>query len=394
MFGPDRMDQLSTFVQPHLGIDTGAGLILELFIVVFLVVTINTLVRIVLWRLYERLQKSGSVWDDALVDALRRPFYLLTWIVGLSIVVEVFQNRLDNAAAIFEFVPEARALAVIVLMTWFLLRVVNRVEHNLVEKRQLSGKPYDLTTMDAVSKLIRLSVVITATLVGMQTLGFNISGVLAFGGVGGIAVGFAARDLLANFFGGLMVYLDRPFNVGDWIRSPDRDIEGTVEHIGWRQTRIRTFDQRPLYVPNSTFATVSVENPSRMLNRRIFETVGIRYEDAEHMDGIVHDVRAMIEAHEDLETASRPVIVNFTTFGPSSLDFFIYCFTKTTNWVEYHGVKQDVLLRVLEIVSQHGAQVAFPTSTLHVPKGLRITGGTDSPPPDENQAAGKPHAAG
>ena len=104
----------------------------------------------------------------------------------------------------------------------------------------------------------------------MQALGYSISGVLAFGGIGGIAVGFAAKDLLANFFGGLMIYLDRPFSVGDWIRSPDKNIEGTVEEIGWRLTRIRTFDKRPLYVPNSTFTQISVENPSRMLNRRIY----------------------------------------------------------------------------------------------------------------------------
>ncbi|WP_258868179.1 mechanosensitive ion channel family protein [Alkalilimnicola ehrlichii] len=130
-------------------------------------------------------------------------------------------------------------------------------------------------------------VIVIAGLVVLQTLGISIAGVLAFGGVGGIAVGFAARDLLANFFGGLTVYLDRPFSVGDWIRSPDREIEGTVERIGWRQTRIRTFDLRPLYVPNSTFNSIALENPSRMSNRRIFETIGIRYNDADKMATIV-----------------------------------------------------------------------------------------------------------
>ena len=92
----------------------------------------------------------------------------------------------------------------------------------------------DETTVTAIAKLARVSIVITAALMAMQTLGISISGVLAFGGIGGIAVGFAAKDLLANFFGGLVIYLDRPFKVGDWIRSPDRDIEGTVVKIGWR----------------------------------------------------------------------------------------------------------------------------------------------------------------
>ena len=84
-----------------------------------------------------------------------------------------------------------------------------------------------------------------------------------------------------------MIYLDRPFKVGDWIRSPDRDIEGTVVKIGWRLTEIRTFDQRPLYVPNSMFSTIALQNPSRMLNRRIFETIGIRYDDIHQMEAIV-----------------------------------------------------------------------------------------------------------
>ena len=114
----------------------------------------------------------------------------------------------------------------------------------------------DYTTVDALSKLGRFSVVIIAALVILQTLGFSISGVLAFGGIGGIAMGFAAKDMLANFFGGLTIYLDRPFTVGEWIRSPDKAIEGTVEYIGWRHTRVRAFNKNPIYVPNALFTTI------------------------------------------------------------------------------------------------------------------------------------------
>ncbi|WP_286845492.1 mechanosensitive ion channel family protein, partial [Spongiibacter sp. UBA6593] len=184
-----------------------------------------------------------------------------------------------------------------------------------------------------------------------------------FVGIGGIAVGFAAKDLLANFFGGLMVYLDRPFSVGDWIRSPDKNIEGTVENIGWRQTRIRTFDQRPLYVPNATFTQISVENPSRMLNRRIYETIGVRYDDAKHIPAIISKVREMLANHPEIDTR-KTLIVNFNSFNASSLDFFVYTFTKTTQWVKYHEIKQDILLNILEIVHELGADVAYPTSTI------------------------------
>jgi len=216
-----------------------------------------------------------------------------------------------------------------------------------------------------VGKLLRASVIITGVLMVLQGLGIPISGVLAFGGIGGIAVGFAARDMLANFFGALMIFLDRPFSVGDWVRSPDRNIEGTVEEIGWRLTRIRTFDARPLYVPNAVFNSITVENPSRMLNRRIYETIGVRYADVGVLEKIVADVEAMLREHPDIDT-DRTLMVNFVGFGESSLDFMVYSFTRTIVWAEYHVVKQDVLFRIADIIAGHGAEVAFPTRTLHV----------------------------
>ncbi|MDP1940675.1 MAG: mechanosensitive ion channel family protein, partial [Gallionella sp.] len=185
------------------------------------------------------------------------------------------------------------------------------------------------------------------------------------GRIGGIAIGFAAKDLLANFFGGLTVYMDRPFSVGDWIRSPDKEIEGTVEYISWRHTRIRAFNKNPIYVPNALFTTIVVENPSRMTNRRIKETIGIRYEDIGVLGAIVTDVKDMLQCHPEID-ATQTLIVNFNTFGPSSLDFFIYTFTKTREWACYHEVKQDVLLKVADIIGRHGAQIAFPTRTVHL----------------------------
>jgi MscS family membrane protein len=162
-----------------------------------------------------------------------------------------------------------------------------------------------------------------------------------------------------------MIFLDRPFSVGDWVRSPDRDIEGTVEDIGWRLTRIRTFDKRPLYLPNSIFSSLAVENPSRMYNRRIYETIGLRYDDIGSMEAIVAAVREMLVNHDDIDQ-QQVLMVNFVTLGASSVDFFVYTFTKTIDWQTYHRVKQDVLLKIAGIIEQHGAEIAFPTQTLHM----------------------------
>ncbi len=342
----------------------------EVFVVVLLTLVANFIQRRVLARLGRHLEKTKSPWDDALLEALRRPVTALVWVVGLSIAASI--TGAQTQSTLFDVVEPTRDVAVIVILAWFLVRFIRQAEANIVAQREARGEEVDRTTINAIGKLLRLSVLITTALVILQTLGFSISGVLAFGGVGGIAVGFAARDLLANFFGGLMVYLDRPFSVGDWVRSPDRNIEGTVEDIGWRLTRIRTFDKRPLYIPNSIFATIVVENPSRMSHRRIYETIGIRYDDIASMEAIVADVEAMLKVHPAIDTR-QTLMVNFVSFAASSVDFFVYTFTKTTSWTEFHEIKQDVLLRIADIIEQHGAEIAFPTSTVHLPDGVTIT---------------------
>jgi len=339
----------------------------QIFVVVFVALLADFLQRRILRSLAKRFEKTRNLWDDALLEAIRRPFSLLIWVVGISLAAQIAATQTE--AEIFAIVEPVRDVLVIVALTWFLVRFIRQAEGNIIAVREAKGEPVDVTTLDAITKLLRLSVIITAGLVVLQTLGFSISGVLAFGGVGGIAVGFAARDLLANFFGGLMLYLDRPFSVGDWIRSPDREIEGTVEHIGWRLTMIRTFDKRPLYVPNSVFANIAVENPSRMTNRRIYETFGLRYGDMGKMSAITADVETMLKNHPAIDTA-QTLMVNFVSCASSSVDFFVYTFTKTTVWVEFHTIKQDVLLKIADIVEQHGAEIAFPTSTVHVPDGI------------------------
>lgn len=336
--------------------------ITKIFILVFLTLMANFVIMRVFNRIDKELTKTRTPWDNALLEAGRLPLGYFIWLMGLALAAEI--SRTEVAPEILHTIDSIRRVGVILLITWFMTRLVRQAEKILVSPEQMK-QPMDLTTVSAISKLLKASVIITSALVIMQTLGYSVSGVLAFGGVGGIAVGFAAKDLLANFFGGLMVYLDRPFAVGDWIRSPDKDIEGVVEHIGWRQTRIRTFDKRPLYVPNSTFSLISVENPSRMTHRRIYETVGVRYDDGEKLSDIITDVKTMLKQHEEIDQ-SQTLIVNFDKFGASSLDFFIYTFTHTTNWIHFHEVKQDVLMKVMDIIAKHGAEVAFPTHTVHM----------------------------
>ena len=336
--------------------------VFELFVIVLIALSLGFALNRMLDKLEVQAAKTKTVWDDALIEACRRPAIWLIWILGINFAAGIAAQKMDSPLQ--AMIDPINRLALIFLGTIFLTNFIKRAERNLVHPEYMA-QPMDATTVRAVGKLLRASVIITGVLIAMQLFGYSISGLLAFGGIGGIAVGFAAKDLLANFFGGLMIYLDRPFSVGEWIRSPDKEIEGTVEDIGWRLTRIRTFDKRPLYIPNSVFASISVENPSRMSNRRIHETVGIRYQDISSMDAIVTQVTSMLMAHPEIDT-NQTMIVNFNKFSASSVDFFVYTFTKTTNWVDFHQIKQDVLLRVAEIVAANSAEIAFPTSTLHI----------------------------
>lgn len=342
--------------------------ILQVFGLVLFTLVLAVVVGFVLKRMARKADLKEAFWLALFFKALRSPLKGLILLLGFSWAS--YLTRQGTDLALLGVVDTIRTVGVAILVAWFMVRFVRLAELEFLQPRK--GEPRDPTTVLAIGKLLRIAVIITIVLVVVQSLGYSISGVLAFGGLGGLAVGFAAKDLLANFFGGLMIYLDRPFAVGEWVRSPDRNIEGTVEDIGWRLTRVRTFDRRPLYVPNAIFTQVSVENPSRMENRRIYETIGIRYADAAKMAAIVADVKAMILEHPDLETEARILIVNFVTFNKSSLDFFIYTFTKTINWVEYHEIKQDVMLKILDIIASHEAEIAFPTSTLHVPDPVTL----------------------
>ena len=331
--------------------------VLLVFAIVLSTMLVNFVVRRGFDRLYAKAESTKTIWDDALLASVRKPLRLMIWVVGVGWAAEMIAKQ--SASGFEEMISPLRYVLVLGILVYFLVRFIREVEKGLIHNGA------EATTTHAVGKLLRVSVIVTAVLSILQTLGISISGILAFGGFGGIAVGFAAKDLLANFFGGLMIYLDRPFALGDWIRSPDRDIEGTVENIGWRLTVIRTFDMRPLYIPNSVFADIAVENPSRMKNRRIYETIGVRYEDAAQLAKIVEDVEAMLRADADIDQ-DQTLMVNFNEFADSSLNFFIYTFTKTTDWVEFHRVKQRVLLDVFGIIESHGAECAFPTSTVHL----------------------------
>jgi MscS family membrane protein len=362
---------VSDYIDKFLNLfDSDIGWMIQVFLVVLLTLIGGWAVRQIIQKIARHARRTKSRLDDVLFDAMTGPARALVWVLGISFAVQIVGAQTDES--IFDAIGWVRRVAVVLVVMWFGLRFTHMSEKSYIEKKTDQGEGVDITLVQMLGKLSRAAIVITISLIILHSMGISVSALLAAGGVGGIALGLAAQDTLANLFGGMTIYMDRPFRIGDWIRSPDREIEGTVEEIGWRRTVIRTFDMRPLYVPNSVFSTIAVENPSRMLNRRIKETIGVRYDDIEVVPAILTDVREYLTQSEDIDQ-SKTLMVNLNDFGESSVDFFIYTFTRTTRWTEFHDVKEKVLLRISDIIVKHGAEIAYPTSTLHVPDGISMT---------------------
>ena len=343
---------------------------LYVLVIVFVTAVTREVAKRILIGLEKRVDNTKTPWDDVLYRSARRPLGWLIWIVGISWAAFMAANATLQEQEIKDqlliVVDRVRDASIISMLAWFTIRFIREFQDLMVSGVEGTSKPgWDPATAGAVGKILRATVMITAFLIILQRFEIGVSGVLAAGGIGGIAIGFAARDLLANFFGALMLFIDKPFAVGDWIRSPDKEIEGTVEDIGWRITRIRTFDQRPLYVPNSTFTNITVENPERMKNRRIYEYFSVRYDDIKIVKPLIDDIRDMLKNHPAIDT-NRTLMVNLDAYGDFSVNFFVYTFTKTIGWTEFHEIKEEILLLIAQIIHKHGADFAYPTQTLHV----------------------------
>ncbi|CAB9539957.1 Small-conductance mechanosensitive channel [uncultured Gammaproteobacteria bacterium] len=313
--------------------------------------------KLLLRKLVLHASKTKNQLDDYLIKSISAPLKVLVWFAWIYFSINLFKKEFSSLEQVIGYID----IAPIFIFTWGILRAISNTEAYLLSRNANINKD----SIRMVTRLVKILIIVSIALGIAQHFGFSISSLLTFGGVGGVVMGFAAKDMLSNIFGGLLLQMDRPFSVGDWIRSDK--FEGIVEKIGWRMTRIRTFSKNPVYIPNSIFASIPIETPSRMTNRRINEIIGIRYDDIAQMPIIVEEVEMMLKTHKEIDQ-SEPLRVFFNYFNASSLDFNIYAFTETVNKNEYQQVKQRILLSIADIITKHGAEIAYPTQTLHIQK--------------------------
>lgn len=297
---------------------------------------------------------------SAILDSFHRPavFLLTTLALYLGIGVFVYAAGLRiEAAGFLVFLTKILKICVICAVTWGLMNATPPI----VEAIQGGEKEVDKTLVVFFSKIVRVVLIIIAAVIVIAEIGYNISGLITGLGIGGLTVALAAKDSASNLFGGLIIIGDKPFAVDDWIETPD--LEGVVTDITLRSTRIRTFKDGEVIVPNSTLANSQIINWSRMKKRRVSFHLGVTYDTSkEKLEQACEGIRSILQNHPDVDP--EVIVVTFDEFGAYSLDLQIYYFSVKTSWSEYMKVKEDVNLQILSYLESIGVEIAFPTQTL------------------------------
>ncbi len=313
----------------------------------------------VLIKILKKLTSSTKTdLDDQLLVTAELPlkfsiiligFYLSKEWLGLS-KMDLFLNKLIESLATF-------------LIFWLIYRLVDKFAYIFDKLYSKFGKKLSADIENFSIKTLKILTIIVGVMSILQGWGINVSAFLASLGLVGMAFALAAKDTAANLFGSLVIFTDRPFKLGDWIQTPD--VEGTVEGIGIRSTRIRAFTQALISVPNAVIANSPITNWSKMGKRRIKTRLGLTYGTTkEQLQKILEDLKNMLQNHPEIHKDT--IMIRFDEFGDSSLSIFCYFFTTTTSWVKFLEVREDVNFKIMDIVEKNGASFAFPSQSIYI----------------------------
>lgn len=339
-------------------------------LILFFLIIFSTLVlrKLALYLFEKKLvylaRKTRTELDDLLIKAFKAPIGYFILICGgyaaigsLHLPEEV--GILDIAGIIGSIFTLAFAFVILLLM----LNLIDVVAYYLYRITRKTETKLDEQLVPLLVKSLKVVVVALAVLSVMQNLGWKVTSLLAGLGIGGLALALAAQETVSNIFGSITVFSDRSFHIGDWIRVGD--VEGTVEEVGLRSTRIRRFDQALVTVPNSRFIKSEIVNFTRMRKRRIKFNLGVSYGTSrDQMVRVVDGIEKIIKENPRFDHTFH--MVHFTEFGAYSLDIFIYCFTKTTAWDEFLAVREEFNLEIMRLLEELGVEIAFPSQTIYL----------------------------
>ncbi len=339
---------------------------------------VRKLLSDIILKVLRRLsRRTETELDDLLLAAVQKPLEVgvVLAAVGFSLLVLGLPTE---PVDIHQTVLVLHTLALTLVITWLVFRLIDAFANFFASVAQRTESKLDDALIPLFRKALKVFVALLAFVVALQNLGYSITGLLAGLGIGGLALALAAQDTVANLFGSVMILIDRPFKVGDWIKGSD--FQGTVEEIGFRSTRVRTFPKTLVSVPNKEMANMIIDNQQAMPMRRITFTVGVTYDtNAAQMRSTLDAIREIIASLEGV--APEGQLVRFTDFGGSSLDIGVRCFTHAIGYDAHSEVRERLLLLIMEKLEALGLSIAFPSQTLYFGQDevLRIRGESKEP---------------
>lgn len=280
----------------------------------------------------------------------------------LALAVIMSARFLELASPLLDFAENLSRTLVIIAIAVFIFRLVNTLVISPRSLFMFTGINIDNALLPFIRTGVSIVVIAIMLVIILQVWGYDVTGLVAGLGLGGLAFSLAAQDLLSNLFGFAAVVSDRPLVVGEYIKTPD--VEGIVEEVGIRSTRIRQLDQAVVYVPNSKLAAGTVLNWSRLSKRRVDFTLGVEYTTtADQMEGLLKAIREMLATRQTVDATS--VVVYFIEFAESSLNILVRCYVKLSDWTAFTAEKEAILLEVMRLLEKHGISVAFPSQTVY-----------------------------
>jgi MscS family membrane protein len=315
----------------------------------------------IVWVLGPFVRRTDTPIDDAMVEGAAGPIRL----VAAVLISRAALVPLGLDLEVLDFISRLLSALFVVAATWLLFRVIDvlseRIEQRLVER----GQGTATAAVPPGRKAIKGIIFVLAFVAILDGFGFSVTALIAGLGVGGIAVALAAQKTIENLFGGLTLYGDRPVRVGDFCRFGDKI--GTVEEIGIRSTRVRTLDRTLVTIPNAEFSSLQLENYAERDRMRLFAMIGVRYETTpDQLRYILVEVRKLLYSHE--RVTADPARIRFVGFGAYSLDLELFAYVNTSDWSEFLGIREDIYLRIMDIIEASGTGFAFPSQTLYLGK--------------------------
>lgn len=364
----ERVDEWRSFVKFPFGSTWFINTLLSLFLALILSYFVNWL----LLKLEKRFQLSDSPWKKSGIKTFILPAISMIWLTALLKVAQ--DTSIEFTGNPFVSDPKTvLRVGYIVLLGWFLLRWKKAIVLFFHFQSHLGKMGLEKGKIDAIDKLATLIIYIAAIFLLLEQMGSSVNTLVAFGGISGLALAFASQQIIANFFGGLMIYFTQPFSIGDWIQLPEKNIDGHVEEIGWYMTCVRTFDKRPLFIPNSILANVLVVNPSRMTHRQIKQMFHLRYEDLQKVPPIILEIENLCHSHPKMDHTLPPQ-VHLTKFDERGIQIDLSTYIAFMYKDSYNDLNEEILLGIASIIEKQEAKFAIPVAAIEFPRGLPMKG--------------------